>query len=38
MLSALMHNQAWMRASQARLALLFDAGRRRDAGHCRATR
>ena len=24
-LSALMHNQAWMRASQARLALLFDA-------------
>jgi len=25
-LSALMHNQAWMRASQARLALLFDAG------------
>ena len=26
-LSALMHNQAWMRASQARLALLFDAER-----------
>ena len=25
-LSALMHNQAWMRASQARMALLFDAG------------
>jgi hypothetical protein len=25
-LSALMHNQAWMRASQARLALLFDTG------------
>jgi len=25
-LSAQMHNQAWMRASQARLALLFDAG------------
>ncbi len=25
-LSALMHNQAWMRASQARLALLFDGG------------
>ena len=24
-LSALMHNQAWMRASQARMALLFDA-------------
>jgi len=27
-LSALMHNQAWMRASQARLALLFDDGSR----------
>jgi hypothetical protein len=25
-LSALMHNQAWMRASQARMALLFEAG------------
>jgi hypothetical protein len=29
-LSALMHNQAWMRASQARMALLFDAGARDD--------
>jgi hypothetical protein len=30
-LSALMHNQAWMRASQARLALFFDAGNGRGA-------
>ncbi|MES2957594.1 MAG: hypothetical protein V4792_05365 [Pseudomonadota bacterium] len=34
-LSALMHNQAWMRASQARLALLFDAAGA-DAGHAAA--
>lgn len=34
-LSALMHNQAWMRASQARLALLFDADSA-DAAHADA--
>lgn len=35
-LSALMHNQAWMRASQARMALLFDAEHAAAAAHADA--
>ncbi len=35
-LSALMHNQAWMRASQARLALLFNASDAGDGAHANA--